>query len=99
MPIWLQPLLAIVRSYASAAVIDAIKTASLEAVTHGEWSDGEKTQFVIDAGAKVVQASSSRWDDILYGIATTAYLAKYASKKASAAPSATPTSTGTTHSA
>jgi hypothetical protein len=86
-------ILAVFRNFMSAAVIDAIKKAAVEAVTHDSWTPGERTAFVIDAGRAVVAATPNPWDDLLYEAAAALYLKKYAHKLSEAAQadaSATP---------
>src|SRR4051812_2048199 len=74
-------ILALFRSLMSAEVVAAIKKAAAEAVGHGEWSPGEKTAFVIDAGRAVVAATPNPWDDFLYEAAVALYLKKSAQKR------------------
>lgn len=72
-------LIALVRSFIhNQAIVEAIKAAAAEAVTHTEWAQGEKTNFVINAGFAIVQATPSPYDDFLYQTAAFLYLRRYA---------------------
>jgi len=86
-------ILALFRHFMSAEVITAIKTAAVQAIMHGEWSHGEKTEFVIQAGRDVVAATSTPWDDMLYEAAVSLYLRKYAARLQEKEPPVDPTPT------
>lgn len=81
----LNTILAVLRTFLSPAVIVELKRAAAEAITHGEWSHGEKTDFVINAGRAVVAATPNPWDDVLYEIAASVYVKKYAHRLQEAA--------------
>lgn len=73
------------RHFMSQAVIDALKNAAAEAVTKTDWSHGQRTAFVIEAGRAVVAATPNPWDDLLYEAAASLYVRKYAAKVTAAA--------------
>lgn len=81
----LNTILAVLRNFLSPEVVAELKRAAAEAMTHGDWSHGAKTKFVIDAGRAVVAATPNPWDDILYEIAAAVYVKKYAHRLQEAA--------------
>jgi hypothetical protein len=67
-------------------VIDAIKNAATEALTHTEWQDGEKTQFVINAAMAIAAVTPTPWDDFAVQALAFLYLKKYAKTPAVVTP-------------
>jgi hypothetical protein len=80
MPQFLGVFLALIRHYVSDQVINVIKQAALDALAHGDWKPGDRTQFVIDEARKAVEATATPIDDILLEFAVKLYLKKYATK-------------------
>lgn len=74
-------LLSIISHFVNKDVLSVIESAVIEAATHGEWSNGEKSAFVEDKARAAAAASSNRYDDFLVEIAIKLYVARTKSKK------------------
>jgi hypothetical protein len=63
----------LVQHFINPVVVAAIEQGVQEAATHGEWSNGEKTEFVEAKARAIAAASDNRYDDFLVEIGIKAY--------------------------
>lgn len=61
---WIIYAISILRNVVSTPVVNVIKDAILEAATHGSWSNGEKTAFVMDKAREAAKVSENTFDDL-----------------------------------
>lgn len=84
-------IIAVTRSFlGNQAIAEAIKSAAVEALNHGEWSEGEKTAFVLAKAQDVVNATPTQYDDLLFPILANLYVRKYMGKGKLPAPPLNP---------